>query len=295
MTSDIQPIMVCDVANTLGEGVIWDHRTQRLLWTDIESSCLWQWDLSAAKPQQTNLPARLGSFALTPDPSVLIGAFEDGFARFTLDGSSTDMLAPVTQHTPHLRMNDGRTDRNGQFWAGSMAETAGSPLGSLWRLDGGGMASAHINDVRIPNSLCWNGSGDIMYFADSTRNMIWMYEFDRDSGPVGNPQVFAKTPDGVSPDGSTVDAQDCLWNAQWGGGQIVRYRPDGQIDGRLVLPVSQPTCVTFAGPNLDLLCVTSARADLNADALSAQPLAGALLVYDIGVIGRREELCLTAL
>jgi L-arabinonolactonase len=290
ITDPITPDKVCEVVSLLGECVLWDQRTQTLQWTDIESSCLWQWDM-AAPPARFNLPERLGSFALTPDPNIFLGAFENGFARFSVEPSSFEMITPVTQATPHLRMNDGRTDRSGKFWAGSMAEAEGRPLGSLWRYDGNGQASAHLHDIRIPNSLCWNGAGDIMYFADSPCNMIWAYDFNSETGPIGKPRIFAQTPSGIHPDGSCIDSEDCLWNAQWGAGQIVRYRPDGSIERRLSLPVSQPSCVTFAGPELDLLCITTARVDLDEEALSKQPLAGALLVYKIDVTGRQEDIC----
>ena len=290
MTNAMTPDAVCDVANLLGEGVIWDHRTQKLQWTDIESACLWQWDMAAA-PVRYNLSERLGSFALTPDPKLYLGAFENGFARFSLEPKTFEMIAPVTQGTPHLRMNDGRTDRSGKFWSGSMAEAKGSPLGSLWRYDGNGQASAHLHDIRIPNSLCWNGAGDIMYFADSPRNTIWAYDFDPEKGPVGAPRIFAQTPPGIHPDGSCIDAEDCLWNAQWGAGQIVRYRPDGSTERRLSLPITQPSCVAFAGDDLDLLCITTARVDIDEAALLKQPLAGALLTYKVDVTGRREEIC----
>jgi L-arabinonolactonase len=292
MINMIKPDKICDVANILGEGVLWDHRTQKLQWTDIESSCLWQWDMTDDVPVRNILPERLGSFALTNDPKVYLGAFENGFARFSIEKSTFEMLSPVTQKTPHLRMNDGRVDRSGTFWAGSMAEKESTtPSGSLWRYDGCGNASAHLDNIRIPNSLCWNGAGDIMYFADSPRNIIWAYDFDAEKGPIGKPRIFAQTPPGIHPDGSCIDAEDCLWNAQWGAGEIVRYRPDGRIDRRLSLPVNQPSCVAFAGADLDLLCITTARVDLDVVALANQPLSGALLVYKVDVTGRQEEIC----
>jgi L-arabinonolactonase len=291
MPEAITPDLICKTQNLLGECVLWDHRTQQLQWTDIESSCLWQWDMTNAAPRRFELPQRLGSFALTQDPEIYVGAFENGFAHFSAAQSMFEMRAPVTQGTRHLRMNDGRTDRNGVFWAGSMAQAAGSSMGSLWRFGGNDAATAHLHDIHIPNSLCWNGAGDVMYFADSPRNIIWAYDFDAASGPTGEPRIFAQTPPGIHPDGSCIDAQDHLWNAQWGGGEIVRYRPDGSIERRLPLPVSQPSCVAFAGPNLDQLCITTARVDLDASALSQQPLAGALLVYNVGVTGLREDIC----
>ncbi len=284
-----EPTLIAEVANKLGEGILWDHRTKQLIWTDIESSCLWQWDMGTSVPMRHTLPERLGCLALTADPSIYLGGFESGFARFSVAPDHFDVIAPVTKEADHLRMNDGRVDRTGRFWAGSMAEKEGAPLGSLWRYDGTG-ATAFLHDIRIPNSLCWSGDGKTMYFADSPRCMIWAYDFDPQAGPVGEPRIFAETPAGIHPDGSCIDAEDHLWNAQWGAGEIVRYRPDGTVERRLRLPVSQPSCVTFAGPELNMLCVTSARVDLSDAALANEPLAGAVLIYAPGVTGRREEL-----
>jgi L-arabinonolactonase len=283
----MKPVKVLEVKNLLGEGVLWDARIATAIWTDIESSKLWLWQ-SGSAPKFHVLPQRLGSLALTATPGSYIGAFEHGFARFTPEAGAFEICAAVTADHAHLRMNDGRVDRTGTFWAGSMAERDRQPLGSLWRYDGADKATPFFGDVRIPNSLCWNRDGTCMYFADSPRNLIWRYAFDPVVGPVGEPDVFATTPAGVHPDGSCVDSEDHLWNAQWGGGEIVRYRPDGSVERRLKLPVSQPSCVAFGGRNLDQLFVTTARVDLTPEQLLAQPLAGALLVYDVGITGLPE-------
>ncbi len=276
-----------EVKNQLGEGVLWDARTQSAVWTDIEGARFWRWQ-PGSTPESFPLPQRLGSFALTDTPGVYLGAFEDGFASFDPATGAFQMLAPVTQNTPYLRMNDGRVDRGGTFWAGSMVEREGGPRGCLWRYDGGGAATSFLGDIRIPNSLCWSGDGTSMYVADSPRCLIWRYRFDPKIGPVGEPEVFATTALGIHPDGSCIDGEDHLWNAQWGGGEIVRYRPDGSVERRLKLPVSQPSCVAFGGPSLDLLMVTSARVDLSPEQLAAEPLAGALLVYQADVAGLYE-------
>jgi L-arabinonolactonase len=287
------PRHILDVRNRLGEGIIWDARTQSAAWTDIESAQFWQWE-PGRDPVSFALPQRLGSFALTAVPGTYIGAFADGFAVFTPTIGGFAMRAPVTADHPHLRMNDGRVDRTGTFWAGSMAEAAGQPLGSLWRYDGGHDATAFLNDIRIPNSMCWSGDGHQMYFADSPRNIIWRYAFDPEHGPHGDPEIFAQTPPGIHPDGSCIDAEDHLWNAQWGAGAIVRYRPDGSVERRVELPVSQPSCVAFGGPDLNLLMVTTARVDLSAEALVKEPLAGALLAFETDVRGLPETICRSA-
>lgn len=284
------PLHVLDVKNILGEGVLWDARLNSAVWTDIQSSRFWQWQ-PGSEPASFALSQRLGSIALTETPGTYLGGFDGGFAHFTPATGAFDMLAPVTADHAHLRLNDGRVDRSGTFWAGSMAEAKGSPLGSLWRYDGGGQATPFLGDIKIPNSLCWSRDGTQMYFADSPRQTIWRYAFDPNDGPVGNPEVFATTTGNRYPDGSCIDAEDHLWNAQWGSGEVVRYRPDGSIERRIALPVSQPSCPAFGGADLNLLMVTTARDGLTADVLAAQPLAGALFIYETDVTGLLETIC----
>ena len=284
------PFHVLDVKNILGEGVLWDARLNSAVWTDIQSSRFWQWQ-PGSEPASVALPQRLGSMALTETPGTYLGGFESGFAHFTPATGAFDMLAPVTADHAHLRLNDGRVDRSGTFWAGSMAEAKGSPLGNLWRYDGGGQATPFLGDIKIPNSLYWSGDGTQMYFADSPRQTIWRFAFDPNDGPVGDPEVFATTTGNRYPDGSCIDAEDHLWNAQWGSGEVVRYRPDGSIERRIALPVSQPSCPAFGGVDLNLLMVTTARDGLTADALAAQPLAGALFIYETDVSGLPETIC----
>jgi L-arabinonolactonase len=188
-------------------------------------------------------------------------------------------------------MNDGRVDRTGCFWAGSMAEHKGNPRGSLWRYDGDRAATPFLRDIRIPNSLCWNLNGSAMYFTDTPRQLIWRFAFEAGIGPVGEPEIFATTSGPAYPDGSCIDAEDHLWNAQWGGSEIVRYRADGSVERRVPLPVSQPSCVAFGGAGLSTLFVTSARVGLSSQQLAKEPLAGSLLAYDMDVCGVPEVIC----
>lgn len=281
---------IFDVKNTLGEGVLWDARINSVLWTDIQSSRFWQWQ-PGGEPESFTLPQRLGSIALTETPGTYLGGFEHGFARFKPATGAFEMLVPVTGDHAHLRLNDGRVDRTGAFWAGSMAETKGDPRGSLWRYDGNRQATPFLGDIKIPNSLCWSRDGTRMYFADSPRQTIWRFAFDPERGPIGDPDMFAKTTGDRFPDGSCIDADDHLWNAQWGSGEVVRYRPDGSIERRITLPVSQPSCVAFGGADLNQLLVTTACDGLSTERLAAEPLAGALFLFEPGVIGLPENIC----
>jgi L-arabinonolactonase len=283
------PLHTLDVKNVLGEGILWDARLGSAIWTDIQSSRFWQWQ-PGGEPKSFALPQRLGSIALTDIPGTYLGGFEHGFARFTPATGAFETFTPVTANHPHLRLNDGRVDRSGTFWAGSMVEAKGDPKGSLWRYDGGS-ATPFLGDIKIPNSLCWNRDGTQMFFADSPRQTIWRYTFDAAHGPVGEPEIFATTTGNRFPDGSCIDADDHLWNAQWGSSEVVRYRPDGSIERRIKLPVSQPSCPAFGGADRNLLMITTARDGLTAEQLAGQPQAGAVFIFETDVTGLPEDIC----
>ncbi|MDG1709451.1 MAG: SMP-30/gluconolactonase/LRE family protein [Emcibacteraceae bacterium] len=286
----IELIETVKVGNILGECVLWDPRTTTVWWTDIEASRIYQYDPVTKDVRFYVTPERLGSFGFTNDEEWLIAAFESGFAYYNPFNGLIKWIAKPQEHLSHIRFNDGRVDRQGRFWAGTMVENSdrGPEQGCLYRLDADGQATVEIQNVMISNSLCWSPDGKRMYFADSPKNRIDTYDFDTVSGGPSNKKFFTSTDAHIHPDGSTVDADGYLWNAQWGGSRIVRYTPSGAVDYILDLPVSQPTCVTFGGPDLSNLFVTTARADLNVDQLSEQPLAGDLLIYKTTIKGLTE-------
>ncbi|MCL1037227.1 SMP-30/gluconolactonase/LRE family protein [Shewanella submarina] len=275
------------VANILGEGVIWDAGQQQVWWTDIEACLLYCFAPSSRELTQYKLPRRLCSFALTDNPGTILAAFDTGFGLYQLDSGELEWLAcPETAQGP-TRLNDGRVDGAGRFWCGSMVEgNAGvGEQGSLYSLDRGECRS-HCGGFEIFNGLAWSRDKAWLYCADSAKHLIYRHPWEPEYGSLGPAEIFARTPDTVFPDGSAVDVGGGLWNAQWNGSRVVRYTPEGQIDFVLHLPVSQPSCVSFGGPDMNLLFVTTASTDLSAEQISRQPEAGNLLVYQIsGVTG----------
>ncbi|MGH6960465.1 MAG: SMP-30/gluconolactonase/LRE family protein, partial [Dongiaceae bacterium] len=186
------------------------------------------------------------------------------------------------------RFNDGRCDRQGRFWVGTMHHTTRAPEGVLYRLDRRRELVGRQSAICIPNSLAWSPDGNTMYFADSLLYAIFAYDYDTASGEMGRKRVFARTQAPGFPDGSTVDAEGYLWNAEFNSWRVVRYAPDGRVDRRIEMPAQRPTCCAFGGANLDVLYVTTASWQLSADEHRAQPLAGALLALDVGVRGIPE-------
>ena len=163
-----------------------------------------------------------------------------------------------------------------------------APEGVLYRVDAHGSFTAVASGISIPNSLGWSPDGRTMYFADSLQYAIFAYDFDANSGQMSGKRVFATTRAPAFPDGSTVDAEGFLWNAEFNGWRVVRYAPDGSIDRVIELATHRPTCCAFGGPNLDTLYITTASQQMSPEEMSKQPLAGALLAVDAGVRGLVE-------
>lgn len=283
---------ILPLANLHGEGVQWNADDGCLWWTDISGCALHRWHLQRRKLQSFATPERLGCFAFVEGGTRLLAAFASGFAWFDPGSGAVAWIDRREPAGSGRRFNDGRVDRQGRFWAGTMVEDAALAEASsagLYCLGHDGGVHRRVDGVAIANGLCWSPDGRIMYFADSPRHAIYACDFDRDSGLPRNRREFARTAPGVEPDGSCIDAEGCLWNAQWGGGAVVRYAASGEVLDTVATPgASQPTCVAFAGPGLDLLYVTSARLGLDAAALASQPHAGDLFVYETNVRGLPE-------
>lgn len=277
------------VANTLGEGVQWDADGQALWWTDIQQRRLFRYDWQRREIEIFSMPERVGSFGLIRGETRIIAAFESGIALYELAGGVPEWLARPDADNPGVRFNDGRVDRQGRFWAGTMVETEPrSGRAGLYCVDRAGRVVKKEGGITISNGCCWSPDSRRFYFADSPLREIYVYDFDATGGTIANRRLFARTPDGAHPDGANVDAEGFLWSAHWGAGRVVRYDPDGKVDRILKVPATQPTCIAFGGPALDLLFVTSARDGLSAGDLAGQPSAGDVFVYKMGCVGLAE-------
>jgi L-arabinonolactonase len=276
-------------ANQLGEGVLWDERAQALYWTDIGGATLWRLHPEDGRVAHWPMPERLASFALCETPGWLLLALASRLAFFELD---TQRLLPLHEIEPgrSTRANDGACDRQGRFVFGTLHEPANGPkqpVGGFYRLHADlRLEPLPLPGVAISNSIAFSPAGDRMYFCDSlSRNILCCDYGDR----LGPPRVFAELGDVPGePDGSAVDAQGALWNAQWGMQRVVRYLPDGREDRVIAVPTRQPTRPAFGGPDLATLYVTSARDGLTDAQLAGDPHAGALFAFEPGVAGLPE-------
>ena len=283
------PIEILTVQNILGEGILWDSRRHQLWWTDIPSRNLYRYDWSGGTTRILDTPERVGSFGFVQESELLIVAFASGIAMYDPYKTTVDWIARPDEVVPGIRFNDGRVDRLGRFWCGTMVEGAMHANGGcLYSVSGTRAVRSHVSGVAISNGLCLSPDGTLLYFADSPTRTIRVYEMIEPEGNLGKSRVFARTADGSVPDGAAIDVDGCMWSAHWGGSCVVRYTPDGRIDRTLHVPTRQPSCVCFAGSDLDVLCVTSAREGLDAETLRADPHAGDVFFYRTGVQGLRE-------
>jgi sugar lactone lactonase YvrE len=216
-------------------------------------------------------------------------ALRSGFHAFDLDTGAAEPLAKPELDRPGNRFNDGKPDRRGRFWAGSMCDSDAAPTGALYRLNIDSSCRRMVDGIVISNALCWSPDGRTMYHADTARRIVWAWDSDPERGEIENRRVFATlSVDEGSPDGATVDADGFVWLAHWDGWQLTRHDPTGRTERVIDLPVQRPTCPAFGGPDLDVLYVTSASSGLSRWSRATQPWAGGILALDPGVRGVAE-------
>lgn len=275
-------------ASRLGECPIWCDDTQSLWWVDVLEPTLWRLDgLTGVCRQYPVKARRIGSLALREQGGLLL-ACDDGLYTYDPETSRQEFLVDPEPGADGHRKNDGRSDWLGNFWVGTLRERDYAPVGTLYRVAGDRSVTTVADGLAIPNGLAFDPERGRAYFTDTRAYTIWVSDYDPVSNVLGERKVFARTTPPARPDGSCIDEAGYVWNALYAGSAVVRYSPDGEVAQIVDLPVSHPTCCCFGGPNLDRLYVTSACEPLSADQRREEPLAGHVLVLDVGVRGRRE-------
>lgn len=269
-----------EVRDTLGEGTLWSARENALYWVDILAPALNRLSLASGKIERWAMPEPLG-WVVENGRGELIGGFKSGFARISLDPRAVDYLADPEPHLPGNRMNDGKADRHGAIWCGTMDMAEEEASGSLYRLVPDGTWQVMDSGYRIANGPAFSPCGRWLYHTDTALRTIYRFELT-DAGISGKePFIVFGEGDGY-PDGMTADAEGCLWVAHWGGARISRFTPEGRLDRAIPLPAQQITNITFAGDGLDRMFVTSA-----AKGLPASEYDGALFEVESGAVGVR--------
>ncbi len=270
----------------LGEGPLWCTGRDCLFWVDIEGQRLWSWS-AARGARSLPLPGAPGFLAHGPR-GLLVTGIARGFALIDPLAGTVRSLADPQLLAAGTRFNDGKADRLGAVVAGGahLAETA--PEASAYRLGAAGPTSLP-GRFTVFNGPAFSPDGRRIYFTDSPSKVIRTASYDPESGLLGRVEDFVRLPASSGyPDGMTVDSAGGLWNAEWDGWQVTRYHPSGARDRSIALPVPRPTSLTFGGPAMDRLFVTSARSRLDSEALAEAPLSGALFGLTPGERGLPE-------
>lgn len=272
----------------LGESPCWDPVAQCLWWIDIYGCEIHRFDPAGNAGQHWRTPQRPGSLAVDARGGLVL-AMGDGFHHFDPATGAFQPRAMAEPDMPETRMNDGRTDRQGRFWCGSMFEVEGAPpraAGALYRFDADRGCHKVVDGIGCSNGLAWSPDGRTMYHTDSHMPRIWAWDYDPATGDIAGRRVFVDlSAIGAVADGATVDAEGCYWVALPFSSQVHCYDPAGRLVRALPTPVDVPTCCEFGGPDLDILYVTTATLGRPSDQLAGQPWAGSLLAIDVGAKG----------
>jgi sugar lactone lactonase YvrE len=269
----------------LAEGPVWDAARRRLLWVDILGGAVLEGGLDDDGIHVTGRHAfdgTVGAVSVADDGTLLVAA-QEHLVVLRPDGTRVDGPRVVPAGT-RRRLNDGSTDPAGRFLVGTLSLDGPSDREVLVRLEPDGSVVELDGDLTLSNGLAWSASGREMYSVDTERQVVFARSYDPDAGAVGERRVHLTLDEG-HPDGIAVDAEDHLWVAVWGAGEVRRFAPDGSLVHRVAVPAPHTSCVAFAGDDLRTLVVTTAAGELDDEQRRAHPASGRLFTCRVDVPG----------
>ena len=251
--------ILLDVKTTLGEGPVWDVDQQRLYFIDSMDGRVFRCDAEGRDLRAWDVPGKIGSMALRKDGGGAIVSLDSGFWLLDFATGDCELMHDPEPGMDGNRINDGKCDRRGRFFAGSMDTMEEGANGALYRVDPDMSVTQVDTGIICSNGPCFSPDDKTFYFTDTWTGEIWAYDYDIETGAISNRRTFAKvdTSNGGAADGATVDADGYYWTALVYDGRLLRYAPDGTLDRDIEMPVKKVTSVQFGGPDLDILYVTS--------------------------------------
>ena len=262
---------ISEVVSDLGEGPIWSPQTNCVTWTDITQSVFHTADIDTGATQSFSAPSMVGAIAHTHGGDY-VAANQEGFAFVGIDGKFSQLHSFLADD---MRMNDGKVDPVGRFWAGSVALSFEAERGSLYVLEKDGSYRSVLDKCTLSNGMGWSPDAHYFYYIDSIPGVLKIFDFDSVHGLISNPidLVTFDTSKGI-PDGMSVSSDGKIVIALWDGGRVEIYEPDGTKATEIELGVSRPTSCTFGGTDGNVLIVTSASQGIDR---SKEGLAGKIL------------------
>ncbi|MBN9361597.1 MULTISPECIES: SMP-30/gluconolactonase/LRE family protein [unclassified Devosia] len=271
----------------LGEGPFWNPLLERLFWFDILNQTMLSAGTDGHIVDRITFKDTVSAGAVIDKDSLAV-AQSGALLRYDFSTDTTSVIAEIEGDVPTNRTNDSRVDRTGGFWIGTMGRKAEAGVGGVYQYRSG-QTTKVIENIRIPNSICFSPDGRTAYFTDSGR-MILKCATDPATGlPLGPWEDFFTMEGPGGADGSVVDSEGFLWNARWGGGKVIRISPDGKLDKVVEVPgVSQVSCPAFGGSDLKTLYLTTAREHMTPEQIEREPHAGSVFAVALDVAGIAE-------
>lgn len=280
----MQPELIADYACIVGEGPLWHPFEQRLYWTDIDTGRLFRYDPATGKHEQIYEGEKVGGFTIQADGALLL-FMDRGAVNLWRNGKMTSVIEHIEEEKDS-RFNDVHADPMGRVYCGTMA--VGERMGRLHLLETDGALTPILDGIGCSNGMGFTRDRKGMYYTDSFKHEIYLFDYDAATGKLSNRRLFSKAqPDDGFPDGMTVDAEGCVWSARWDGSCLVRLAPDGTELQRVSFPAKKVSSITFGGPDYTDMYVTTAGGDKKD---TDGEHAGALFRINLGVRGLPEFL-----
>jgi sugar lactone lactonase YvrE len=269
----------------LGECPVWDSKRGVFWFMDITEMQLHKVTWSTLKWDRLALPALGGGLVLARD-GFLIAALQSGIHRLNPESGTLTFLVNPEPGKPNHRLNEAKCDPQGRLWVGSISTLGRFPTGCLYRMDSPQKVEEMLTEISVPNTLAWLADGEHLVFADSPRRVIWKFRYDPTSGALSDREIFADCRQDLGmPDGVALDAEGHIWVAEFGGGRVKRYDPNGVVVEVAEVPATQVSSCAFAGPDLTELVIVTTKRLLTPEARAEQSHAGDLFVIEPSVPG----------
>jgi L-arabinonolactonase len=276
---------VYEAKDLLGEGPIWNELENKLYWCDNLRPCIHRYDPANGEVKTWPMKEEVGSLVFRKKDGKIVAGMKSGFAFLDLDAGTVDYIVNPEPETGNC-LNDGKVDRAGRYWCGTINRDLKTKNGALYRLDTNLTSHKMDYGVIASNGIAFSPDDKTMYFSDSRSAVVWAYDLDIASGEISNKRVFIEN---TKVDGATVDTEGNYWCAHVHEWHVGQHDPKRRLNRKIKMPVRQPTMCTFGGEKFDILYVTSTRNFLQPDEAETTPLAGSLFaIHNVGARGYAE-------
>lgn len=272
----------------LGEGALWNYKTQELYWVDIEGKEFNHYDPFTGENKAIAMPSRIGT-VVPVDSQFVLTALEDGVYRTNIESGSSELYVDMKDQLKGKRLNDGKCDPTGRFWVGSMHLEQKKGEAKLFTINHEMQVNIKIDSVTISNGIVWTADKSTMYYIDTPTSEIKSYAYDNATSQISNGKVVVSISKDLGfPDGMTIDSEGMLWVGMWNGNAVLRFDPrTGKVIQTIEVPAHNVTSCAFGGENLDELYITTARVDMTEGELQKYPLSGSVFKVKPGVQGTK--------